>query len=216
MRALVVAALLVTGLASSPAFGSAAPVPPATVKVFVAPVTASGVAASGFTVKSEPGDVVTCSPAYPSPVSISPNVEECSPSAAYAVACWKSATAHQALCLLDPRKQRLTAAKLTGKFGATKAISKRELSPFVIVLTDGTYCSIRDGGAWGSLKSHPTYYGSYSCSKHGVVWSPSNAAHYGVDESAASWTVRTGNAGGGGSLTTRHVAKAYFVATASS
>jgi hypothetical protein len=193
-----------------------APAAPATVRVFVAPVDATGHAASGFSVKVEKDDVVECAPALTSPVSISPNVEECSPSAAYAVACWKSATPHQALCLENPRRKQLTAAKVSGKFSPTKPVSKTRLSPFGIVLTDGTYCTIRDGGAWGQMKAHPNYFGSYSCTRHGVVWSPPNAAHYGVNKSSASWTVQTGNGAGTGGLTTRHVARAYYVATATS
>jgi hypothetical protein len=187
---------------------------PATVRIDVAPVTASGHASDGFTVKVEKDDVVECAPALTSPVSISPNVEECSPSAAYAVACWKSATPHQVLCLEDPRHKQLIAAKVTGKFAPTAPVSARKLAPFGIVLTDGTYCTIRDGGAWGQLKSHPNYFGSYSCSKHGVVWSKPNASHFGVDESTSTWTVQTGSAAGKGALTSRAIARAYFVATA--
>jgi hypothetical protein len=189
---------------------------PATMRIYVAPVTASGHASNGFTVKVEKDDVVECAPAETSPVAISPDVEECSPSAAYAVACWKSATPHQVLCLQNPQRKQLTAAKLMGGFSPTKPVSSKNLSPFVIVLTDGTVCSIRDGGAWGQLKSHPNYFGSYSCSKHGVVWSKPNAAHFGVDESTSTWTVQTGSAAGKGGLATRDVARAYFVATATS
>jgi hypothetical protein len=201
-------------LAALPASAAPRAAAPATIRVIVAPVTASGHAASGFTVKPDRQYQVFCAPTSPSPVSISPNVAECSPSAAYAVACWKSATPKQALCLLDPRKHILKAGRLMNGFAPTKAVPNKELSPFVLILTDGTVCSIRDGGAWGYLKSHPKYFGTYSCSKHGVVWSPPNAVHYGVDESSSSWTVQTGSAAGKGGLTTRHVARAYFVATA--
>lgn len=212
--AAVLAAPLVAVLAF-PANATSQVSAPATVKIFVAPVTASGHLAAGFTVKPDKGYVIYCSPDFPSPVSVSPNVQECSPSAAYAVACWKSATPKRAFCLLDPRKHQLRVGVVKGGFASSKQVPDKQLSPFVIVLTDGTTCFIRDGGAWGFLKSHPHYFGSYSCSKHGVVWSPPNAAHYGVNESAASWTVQTGNAAGKGGLTTRHVAKAYFVDTAS-
>jgi hypothetical protein len=213
-----VAALLMPFLAGSAS--SASPASHATtVRIFTTPVTASGHAASGFTVKAERDDEVDCSPASPSPVAISPNVEECSPSAAYAVACWKSATPHRVLCMLDPRSHKLTSAKLIGKFAKTPAVSAKQLAPFVIVLTDGTVCSIRDGGAWGQLKQHPNYYGAYSCNRHGVVWlrytSHTTVVHNGVDESASSWTVQTAT-GDSGPLITRHIARAYFVATATS
>jgi hypothetical protein len=215
-RWIVTSAACLGGVLAVPASAASGSAPSATVRVYVAPVTAAGHAADGFAVKVEKDDVIECAPALTSPVSISPNVEECSPSAAYAVACWKSATLHQALCLEDPRHKQLIAAKVTGKFSPTKPVSKAKLSPFGIVLTDGTYCTIRDGGAWGQLKSHPNYFGSYSCSKHGVVWSKPNAAHFGVNESTSTWTVQTGGAAGKGGLTTRDIARAYFVATATS
>jgi hypothetical protein len=213
-------AVVVTGaaLVAMPAAGAtAAPhaASPATAKVIAAPVTASGQASSGFTVHKTPkSDVVECNFAEPSPGSISPNVEECSPSAAYAIACWKAATAHEALCMQNASSHKLSEVKLDGKFAATKAASAYDRAPLYLVLTDGTHCSIRDGGAWGFLKSNPHYTGSYSCSDQSNVWAPPKSGHYGVNESAATWTVRTASESDKGPLVTRDVASAYFVATA--
>lgn len=209
-----VAGCLTSALAVAPSSAAPAAAAPVTVRVFVAPATASGHPAPGFTVKADPQGIVYCAPAEASQVAVSSNVETCSPSAAYAVACWRSATPKRVLCLQDPRRKQLRELTLSGKFAATSPISKRRLAPFGIVLSDGTYCTIRDGGAWGQRKSQPNFFGSYSCTKHGVVWSPPNAAHFGVDESKPSWTVKTGNGAGTGPLTTRHVVRAYFVATA--
>ncbi|MGN6475475.1 MAG: hypothetical protein ACTHK4_17775 [Mycobacteriales bacterium] len=186
-----------------------------TVQIFVAPVKASGHHAPGFTVVSEHGGDVFCNPADPSPVSVSANVEECSPSVEYAVACWLSSRAGRVLCLRNPRKAVLSSIRLSGPFADTPPVSAHRLSPFYLLLSDGAVCSIRDGGAWATLKSHPNYRGTYSCTKNGDVWSKPHAAHSGVDETSAVWTVQTASAKGTGPLTTRHVAKAYFVETAS-
>jgi hypothetical protein len=100
-----------------------------------------------------------------------------------------------------------------GAFASTPALKAALRAPLLIVLTDGTRCAIRDGGAWGTLTSHPKWNGSYSCSKHGVVWAPPHSKRYGVNESGASWTVHTGPGGGSGGLTVRHIKRAYFVGT---
>jgi hypothetical protein len=184
---------------------------PATAKVVVHPVTTTGHARAGFAVQSEPGDTVDCSFADPSPGALSRNIEFCSPSAAYAIACWKSATAHHVLCMRDPTAKKLVKLPRTGKFASTARAHKAQRAPLLIVLGDGTRCSIRDGGAWGTLQSHPNWAGSYSCDHHGVVWTPPNAKHNGVNESTASWTVRTAPASGQGQLVTRRVKRAYFV-----
>jgi hypothetical protein len=185
------------------------------VSIDVAPVTSTGHASPGFTVNAERGGNVSCSPSSPSPSAISKNIEECYPTAEYAVACWKSAAAGKVLCMRDPRKKQLSSIKLSGKFAPTAPVSKAKLSPFVIVLTDGDSCEIRIGGTGGILKSHPHYFTSYYCAKDGVVWSKPNATHSGVDETGSSWTVQTASGTGTGKLVTRHVARAYYVATAS-
>jgi hypothetical protein len=193
------------------------PAPPATVRVIVAPVTGNGHAAAGFTVQRQKDVNVSCAPAYASMVAIDANIEECSPSAAYAVACWKSATPHRALCLEDPRHKKLLLDTLTGKFAPTAPVAGRQRAPFVMTLTGGASCSIRIGGTGTELKSHPTYDITYYCNKGvGAVWLKPHGAHYGVDESADSWTVRTASSDGTGQLVTRHVLQAYFVATAPS
>ena len=187
----------------------------ATKVVVVRPVTSSGAAVTGFHVKTQHDVSIDCSSRQPSAGAVDRNIEECSPSAAYAIACWKAATSHHALCTRDPSSHRLYRIALTGRFAKTPVVKAKWRAPLLIVLTDGTRCSIRDGGAWGTLKSHPSWNGTYSCTKHGIVWSAPKAKHEGVDESSSSWSVHTGSAAGTGKLTARHIERAYFVGTAS-
>lgn len=197
----------------APALGpGSSPAP--TVRVVVRPVTSSGQTLAGYRVSGEREGSVDCSYREPSPGAVSRNIELCSPSYEYAVACWKAPAPHRVLCLRDPSRKRLVRLRRTGKFAKTGVTRPADRAPLLLVLDDGTRCSIRDGGAWGQLKSHPKWSGTYSCSRHGVVWSPPNAKHYGVDESQASWTVRTASGAGRGRLVTRHVRRAYFVGTA--
>lgn len=186
----------------------------ATVQVVVRPVTSSGHAVSGYGVHRENDGQIDCSERSPSPGAVNRNIQLCFPSAEYAIACWRSTAKHRSLCTRDPSKKSLVSIPRTGKFAATSPPRKSRRAPLLIVLEDGTRCSIRDGGAWGSLSSHPTWVGTYSCTRHGIVWSPPNADHYGVNESHASWTVRTSTGSGNGRVVTRHIKRAYFVGTA--
>jgi hypothetical protein len=181
--------------ASTPSAGT----PAATQSIIIRPVTSTGKASSGFHVKAQgEKDAIDCSGRDPSPGAVDRNIEECSPSAAYAIACWKAATAHHVLCTRNPSSHRLYRIPLTSSFAKTAVAKPKSRAPLLIVLTDGTRCSIRDGGAWAILKSHPNWSGSYSCTKHGVVWASPHAKHYGINESTASWTVHTGSAAGTG------------------
>lgn len=228
MRALpaTLTALVATGAAAAAALlatvpGAAAPGHsartasyPATVTTVVRPVDAAGRARPGYTVRRDSGFALDCSFKDPSLGAVSSGIQTCSPSAAYAIACWKSATPHRALCLRDPSSHFLYSDRYTGRFAGARQAPRRLRAPLLVVLTDGTRCEIRDGGAWGQLKSHPRWYGTYSCSRHGVVWSAPNAAHMGIDETRASWTLTTGRADGRGRLWTQHVRRAYFAGTA--
>lgn len=191
---------------------------PATARIVVAPVTSSGQAAAGYHVQAESQGwaVVDCSYPDPSPGAVSPNIELCSPSAAYAIACWKAAATKRVLCTRDPSSHELVEMKRTGKFAPTKIAKPRDRAPLLIVLTDGTRCQIRVGGAWGQPKGHPNLYGAYSCDRHGAAWLYAKGSyrdpHAGIDESHPSWRIRTGN--GGRTIVWRHIAEAYFVATA--
>jgi hypothetical protein len=207
---------LASNAGGAPTSGShAAASSSATTRVVVRPVTKAGVHAAGFHVKKEQSSSVDCSFRDPSPGAVNRNIELCSPSAEYAIACWKSTRAHHVLCTRDPSSKRLYLIRRSGKFARTGPESKKDRAPLLLILRDGTRCSIRDGGAWGTIKSHPNWVGTYSCDHHGDVWSPAHAHHDGVNESHAAWTVHTASASGNGHVTVRAVRKAYFVGTRS-
>lgn len=206
------AVALLTGTAILDAPATAATTAPATVKVVVRPVTSAGHARDGFSVTGEPSGQVYCNYPDPSPGAVNRNIEFCSPSAEYAVACWKAAVAHRVLCMRNPRVKKLVRIPRVGAFAKTAVAPPADRAPLVMRLGDGDVCSIRDGGAWGSLPGHPYLVGTYSCQHDGAVWAGPHAAHQGVDESNPSWTVRTAQFGSH-TLVTRHVVKAWFVGT---
>jgi hypothetical protein len=188
---------------------------PATARIVVRPVTEAGTPAPGVLVTSDQkAGTVDCRTREPSPGAVSRDIEFCTPSAAYAIACWKSATPRQVLCSRDPRSGRVWSLPRTGAFAPTGLAGKRKRTPLMLVLGNGRTCSIRDGGAWGSLKQHPQWYGTFSCDGSAAVWSPASAPHSGVNESRSTWTVHVGSISGNGPVTIRTVRKAYFVGTA--
>ncbi|HZZ96383.1 MAG TPA: hypothetical protein VFE19_05190 [Jatrophihabitantaceae bacterium] len=175
-------------------------------------MTSTGHAVSGFHVASEPTGALDCSDVGASPGAVSKNILECGPSAEYAIACWKSATPKRALCMRNPRSHKLAKIRYGGPF-AHRAAPREGSAPLAITLGDGDKCSIRDGGAWGTLKAHPNWSGEYSCVHDGVVWAPLKSTHYGVNETHAQWTVHTAAASGKGPVSVRKVTRAYFVGT---
>ena len=216
MRKLILPVVVLALAAVLPTVGASAGVARSgyapTQRIVVRPVNSTGHARTGFSVTAEAnGGQVDCSDHTESPGAVNRNIHLCFPSAEYAIACWKPATPQTALCMRDPSKKRLVRIPRTGRFASSSVLPRRQRAPLLIVLLDGTRCSIRDGGAWGMRKANPNWFGTYSCTRHGVVWSPPHAAHNGVNESHAAWTVRVGK--DSGPLVTRHVKRAYFVGT---
>jgi hypothetical protein len=187
---------------------------PVTQSVVIRPVTSAGRPASGFHVKTPHPEPIDCSTATSSPSAVNRNIDWCAPEAADAIACWKAATAHHALCMVDPRSHRLYQRRMTGSFAKTAAVKSSSRGPLLIALADGARCAIIDGGAWGELKSHPNWAPDYSCGQHGIIWAPEHTKHNGINESHVSWTVRV-EAAANGRLIIRHIKRAYFVGTAS-
>jgi hypothetical protein len=206
------AAAAVTGAAALTAPAGAAGTAAPTVKVVVRPVTSAGHVRAGFTVSGEPSGLVDCRFPSASPGAVSKNIEYCSPSAEYAVACWKAAAPHRVLCMRNPRSRHVVRIPRLGRFAPVARPTGAATAPLLIRLGDGDVCSIRDGGAWGALPGHPNLVGAYSCRKDGAVWAGPNAAHQGVNESHPTWTVRTAPFGSH-TLVTRRVVKAWFVGT---
>ena len=189
---------------------SATPLAP-TKRVVLRPVTESGRPASGFFVASDASVTIDCgspSTARPSPVAVDDHILVCSPSSAYAVACWNGEAPATAICLRDPWSPDLVRMKLTGSFPATSAPARPQ--PLGLVLSDGDHCLIRSGGVWNDLAAHPGWYGTYSCAVNGAVWA---AEGDGVDRSSARWSVQFASISGSGPLGTLGVVTAFFVGT---
>lgn len=190
--------------------------PAATRKVVIRPVDASGHPAAGFTVETESSTgPVTCGDA--SPVAVDPNIRLCSPSAAYAIACWRSTDPSWVLCLRDPLLHMLARLSLSGSFTPVPAVAHP--SPERIVLPDDISCVIRDGGAWDELPSHPQWAGAYGCNMRMSIYGPANTD--GIDRTHPLWTVHEvpdsalGVHGTGGPIAVRPVTVGYYVGTAS-
>ena len=189
-----------------------ASLPAATHLVVVRPVTSAGHVRAGFTGFAQSTGSVDCSIATPSPGAVSKNIEFCSPSAQYAIACWNAALAHHVWCMRRVRSHDVVRIARTGAFANTPLAPPSLRAPLVIKLADGDICNIRDGGSWGSLPGHPSLFGTYACQHAGAVWASATTQHWGVNMSQPLWTVRTAHFGGH-ILTTHHVVTAWFVGT---
>ena len=213
MRILValtaVAAVLATGTVGATSAGASTLT--RTQRVVVRPVTAYGHPVSGFHVRIERSGQVDCSFPEPSPGAVDKNILLCSPSAEYAIACWKSSTPHHALCMRNPRVDKLVKIPTTGRFAHTAA--PRHKVPLALRLANGVYCTIRDGGAGARLRHHPNWAATYYCANGAAVWARIGSRSYGVDTSHRVWTVHTAPASGKGSLVVRKVMRAWFVGT---
>lgn len=211
---LVMSLLTLTGAAVAGTATSAAALrATATRIIIVRPVNASGHAEPGFTITSGGPYPIDCRFPTPSVGAVSPNIEFCFPTAYDAVACWKAAAPHKALCMRDPRSHRLTRFHRKGRFAPTGLAPTDQRAPLSIVLGDGAYCEIRAGGAWSSPPGHPHLAGYYECDRDGAVWAHFDATHNGINESQPMWTVRTAHFTDR-QLVTRRVVRAYFVGTA--
>ena len=183
--------------------------PPHTTTVVLRPVTAAGYPAPGFTAVLEPSGQVTCGPSTdPSPSAVDSDILSCSPDAEYAVACWPSHSAGYVLCLRDPWSTKLAQIAAVG---TPKVAAPAKPQPLGMMLSNGTRCTIRDGGAWNGLAGHPGWYGTYPCGSDQAVWGQGSAS--GIDSAHQQWTVSTAPLGGNGPLVVRTVTTAYFVGT---
>jgi hypothetical protein len=182
----------------------------ATQIVVLRPVTRSGRPAPGYTVTDEKTSTITCGPtAEPSAVAVDGNILACSPSAAYAVACWKDPAPSMAICFRDPWSKELARMPAEGSFSTATAPSQAQ--PLGLLLSDGEHCRIRDGGSWSALDQHPDWYGTYFCTSGRVLWGQGSST--GINRSSPRWTVNEALATGSGPLTTVRVLKAYFIGT---
>jgi hypothetical protein len=188
----------------------------ATVVVVLRPVTRSGRPAPGYTVTDEPASTIMCGPTAtvnlpvePSAVAVDGNILSCSPSAAYAVACWKNPAPSMALCFRDPWSKELARIPVDGSFPAAAAPSQAQ--PLGLLLSNGDKCRVRDGGAWSIFAQHPDLRGFYFCTRGKALWGARGSS--GVNRSSSTWTVAEAPGSGSGPLTTVRVLKAYFIGT---
>lgn len=182
-----------------------------TASVVVRPVSWAAQVTPGFTVSREKGGSVDCRFATASPGAVDADILQCSPSAEYATACWLSRTPHRSLCLRDPRSPQLVSIRRTGVMAQALPYVAARRGPLGVQLGDGTYCSIRIGGAGATLQGHPDYGTTYYCQHGQAIWAPFSTRDWGIDRSHPVWTVRTAPASGHGALRTRNVAKVWFV-----
>jgi len=181
-----------------------------TVRTVLRPVTATGHAAQGYTVRKQLKYSVDCSFTETSPAAVDRDIVLCAPDAAYAVACWKGAAAHTVLCFQDARKKQLVEYR-----AKTVAQTRpyRIKAPLDLRLVDGTYCTIRIGGAGGTLKQHPRWIAYYYCTGGKTVWASMNDKHWGVHRANPVWTVNIAGSGRNAKVHQRAVKQAWFVGT---
>jgi hypothetical protein len=207
------AALTAVVTAASAAQG-AAPAPRAlthTTSVVVRPVSRTADVTAGYSVSREKPGSLNCTAGMASPGAVDPDILECSPSAEYATACWLSHVPHRSLCLRDPREKRLVSLKRDGVMAQSLPSITSKRGPLGLRLADGTYCSIRIGGAGAILQGHRHYGITYYCQHGEAAWTPFAGRIWGIDRAHPVWTVRTAPANGHGKLRTRNVTKAWFV-----
>ncbi len=180
-----------------------------TAQVVVRPVSWSAKVTPGYQVTRENNSSIDCTFPSSSPAAVDSDILACSPDSEYAVACWLSRTPHRTLCLRDPRAKHLVSIKRSGAMAQT--LPYRVPGPLALRLGDGTYCTIRNGGAGAELQGHPNYGAFYYCQHNQSVWAPMNSKNWGIDRAHRLWTVRTAPSSGSGSLTTRDVAKVWLV-----
>lgn len=218
MRSLLLVALavplgLLAGCASQASISSTSSTPPsATESVVVRPVTPTGLPALGFAVTNDNSVTVDCGGTSlaprPSPVAVDDGILACTPSSAYAVACWRDPSPSTVVCYRDPWEKTLVRMPAIGTVPVVTAPSQAQ--PLGLLLSDGNRCRIRSGGVWNELARHSGWYGTYSCEGGQAIWAD-NAD--GIDRSAPRWTVQVAPISGAGSLRTRGVATAWFVGT---
>jgi hypothetical protein len=176
-----------------------------TQQVVVRPVDASGHARPGWTVHRMKGVKADCDGS--AGAAVTDGIYACFPSAAYLPSCWPSSH-HTVLCLRDPRVHKLVRVRYRDTLGTASAPDRP--TPQGLDLARGQTCSVRVGGAWGTLPTHPRWVGFYSCT-HGSVYGPPDGD--GVQRGAQPWRVRVWKSGTRHDVVHRSVTTAYFVGT---
>lgn len=169
----------------------------------VRPVTAEGVPAPGWQVTRQRHGAVNWEGSSVS--AVDDDITTCYPSAEYLPSCWRSAH-HTVLCVRDVTSQRLVRVRYRGSYPSSTPPARP--TPQALTLAGGARCSIRIGGAWGTVPSHPRWLGFILHVRVGLrsaTWTASTAAR-------PAWRVHLVDSDG--SVTTRVVRRAYQVGTA--
>ncbi|GAB2478397.1 hypothetical protein [Jatrophihabitans fulvus] len=184
---------------------------PHTATVVLRPVTADGHAAPGYRAVPDNRPAVECWGT--SPVAVDDDIAFCGSSADATIACWAAATPRHVLCLTDPYARTLREIRLTGAFPAARA--PKTPSPQGLTLGNGSRFLVRDGGAWGVVKQHPSWVGYFyergTQAAHLVFGPPKGI---GIDRSHRQWTVQVFAQDGRSAGQRRDVVRAYYVGTA--
>ena len=111
------------------------------------------------------------------------------------------------LCLRDVTDKSLVRVRYRGTIPEVAAPATP--SPQELELADGERCTLRVGGAWGTVPSHPRWVGFYSCDE-GSVYGPPNGD--GIQRTDDGWRARVVDTDG--DVTRRAVRADVLVGTA--
>jgi hypothetical protein len=189
--------------------------------VVLKPVDSQGNVQAGWTVSHSRGSQpIDCSFGTPSPFDKTDGVRWCGATADDGAACWPADSSH-VLCVFDAFSNVVDLVVAQG-LSTPRKPDTTGAHPFALILDDGTQCTARIGGSWGTPKEHPDWVGYFGCTGTGfvAVWASggggfSNSGsdpNFGINKDSDGWTVVVGPEDG--HLTTHKVTKAYYVGVA--
>jgi hypothetical protein len=145
-------------------------------------------------------------------VAVDDDIRFCGDSASNTAACWRAADRTHVLCLSDPYSHTLRRVPLTGSF-STVAANAHPI-PQALTIDGGVRYLVRNGGAWGSVREHPSWIGYYTQRSTFLTNVYGPAGGTGIDTASARWSVEVFPASGAGAGQRHRVVAAYEVGTA--
>ena len=159
---------------------------PATQIVTVVGVTKDGAPAPGMRVEDVGSSVSDCGDSNAGAVD---GIVDCSPSAAGADICWRTADPTELLCGTSPWDKVLLRVTVFDSVPATRG--NPDAAPWGLDLANGLRCRIRNDGSWGGRADG--YVGAYYCDDStNVVLANTDPL---PDRSNPTWTVTVGPLG---------------------
>jgi hypothetical protein len=145
-------------------------------------------------------------------VAVDDDIRFCGDPGTNTAACWLATDRAHVLCLSDPYSRTLRRLPLTGSFGRVAATAHPV--PQALTVDDGVRYLVRNGGAWSSVRQHPSWIGYYTQrSTYATnVYGPTRGT--GIDAASARWSVDVFAASGAGAGHRHRVVTAYEVGTA--